>query len=305
MLGPISAFLSSVTWVSGSSAYAHLSRRYVPGAVNFNRALVALPLFALTIGLDHQGVRATVEALGPSGVRDSTLWLVLSMMSSYVIGDSLFMYAALSLGFSAAQAITATYPLWATLAALSFSQEPLSLGSGAGLCITVAGVIAVVVSTHASDHRAPPGSLSWLERKDVGVLLALACSLAWALNSFAVARGGQTLHLALAGAIRNCVALLLCPLVARAQSRGGLRLLFDRTDYRRFLPLIALESFAGSAVYIYGLSHSPMAIGATLSSLAPVLSVPMAVFLGWERFSWPKAFGVCLVVVGIALLLVH
>ena len=52
------------------------------------------------------------------------------------------------------------------------------------------------------------------------------------------------------------------------------------------------------------LAHTDLAVGATLSSLAPLLVVPVAIAMGEERWS-PARFGAVLAtVLGIALLVV-
>jgi drug/metabolite transporter (DMT)-like permease len=62
------------------------------------------------------------------------------------------------------------------------------------------------------------------------------------------------------------------------------------------------ETLLGSFFFLYGLSHSPMVLGSTLTSLAPVLSVFVAVAMGLEKFSWHRLLGVVVVVSGLALL---
>jgi drug/metabolite transporter (DMT)-like permease len=303
--GPLAAFCSSLTWVVGSSAYTHLSRKYVPGVINFNRALIALPLFLLVVAIDRHSALSALTTLDAAGLGARASWLALSMTASYVVGDSLFLYASLSLGFSAAQAIAAVYPLWATLAAILHHDEPLSLGRALGLCTAVLGVVMVVISTGDKDHTLPPERLSFLRSKKLGVALALLASIAWGVNSFSVSRGAQDVHFALGNAFRMSIALVLCPIVAHFQTGERTGVWLERQDYRRFLPLIAFEAFLGSATYLYGLSHSDVAIGATLTSLAPVLSVPLAVALKWEKFSLRKTLGVCVVVLGVTLLLLQ
>jgi drug/metabolite transporter (DMT)-like permease len=60
-----------------------------------------------------------------------------------------------------------------------------------------------------------------------------------------------------------------------------------------------IEAYGGSYFYTYGLAHAPLAIGATLSSLAPILSVPVAIALKLEKFSPIRTLGVCLAVLGL------
>ncbi len=291
-----------MTWVIGSSVYALLSKRYAPAAVNFNRALVALPLFLVASLLQNDEVRASLVALGPDAVSNRAFWLSFSIFMSYALGDVFFLWSALSIGFPTAQAIGALYPLWASLGGLVFLGEPLTSRKIAGITLAIAGTITVVLSGRKTVRTPPPESMKLLHHYGVGVGLALLTSFFWAMNSFAGGRGGVGMNPAFANVIRMPVALLLCPIMARLQTGPGVPLLMARADYRRYLPFFAIEAFGGSYLYIYGLSHSSVAVGATLSSLAPVVSVPVAVALGWERFSLVKTVSVLLVVGGVILL---
>lgn len=53
---------------------------------------------------------------------------------------------------------------------------------------------------------------------------------------------------------------------------------------------------------MYGLTHSTLAVGASLSSLSPVVAVPVAIYLGWEAPSLKRIGGVLAVVAGVCLL---
>jgi drug/metabolite transporter (DMT)-like permease len=65
---------------------------------------------------------------------------------------------------------------------------------------------------------------------------------------------------------------------------------------------MALESFVGCYFFVYGLSRSNLVLASILTSLAPVISVPVTVALKLEAFSWKRALGVVIVVLGLALL---
>jgi drug/metabolite transporter (DMT)-like permease len=67
--------------------------------------------------------------------------------------------------------------------------------------------------------------------------------------------------------------------------------------------LFAGEAYFGSLCFLYGLGHSELVVGTTLSSLAPIISAPAAVIMGLERWSWRRMGGVFGVVAGIVLLL--
>jgi drug/metabolite transporter (DMT)-like permease len=97
-------------------------------------------------------------------------------------------------------------------------------------------------------------------------------------------------------------AIALMPL-ARLFLRGrGTPLLVPAAEMRRSWPFFLLESVGGTALFVVGLTHSPLAVAAALTSLAPVLSVPFAFLIGRERIPGRVLEGIVLVTAGIVLL---
>jgi drug/metabolite transporter (DMT)-like permease len=82
------------------------------------------------------------------------------------------------------------------------------------------------------------------------------------------------------------------------------RILPPWRELKPYLPVLAVESFGGSLLYLVAFSRAPIVVAATLTSLAPVLAVPAAWALGLERFSVRRTLGVALVVLGLVLLVV-
>jgi drug/metabolite transporter (DMT)-like permease len=303
-LGPFCALMASVTWAVGSAGYSRLSRGHSPFAVNFGRATVALPLFVLGAVILNGGPGQALHAYA-SVSRIELFWLAVSIFASYGLGDVFFMWSTRSLGVPAALAIGSTYPiLTAGLAAL-LQGETLRPAQVAGLLLTVAGVITVILSQAEPTPASSEGAYAaphHLTRKSVGVTLAFGTMLMWALNSVGTAKGAKNIDPFLGNSFRMVFALGMSAGFGRVLAPGT-EIALPKSVLRRSLPLLIFEAFGGSLFFMYGLSHSPLAIGSTLASLAPVLSVPVAWFFGLERFSVRRTLGVCGVVCGIWLLL--
>lgn len=301
--GPFCAFMASVTWAVGSTGYSRLSRGHSAFAVNFGRATVALPIFVVVACIAAGGPAQAFEAY--LGVTQADLgWLALSIFASYGLGDVFFLWATRSLGVPAALAIGSTYPILTAGLGTLIQGERLAVHQSVGLLLTVAGVIAVIMSqsepTPASSegaHAAP----AHLTRKSTGVLLAFGSMVCWALNSVGTSRGAQHLNPMIGNTFRMIFALIMSAGFGRILAPGT-EITLPLKVLRKSLPLFVFEAFGGSAFFMYGLSHSSLAVGSTLSSLAPVLSVPVAWFLGMEHFSLKRTLAVCVVVLGIWLL---
>ncbi len=270
-------------------------------AVNFMRASLSFPFFlvaALAMGPEGGLGQVTTARAG---------WLLLSVVGSYVVGDALFLSGATLLGVPVALAIASTYPLWSALAGWLFLGQSVGPAGLAGVVLVVAGVATVVRyrgsgAGDAARAESPAAGLRNAPGHVTGVLLAGATSLFWALNTFAIARGGADLPVAGVNTFRMGFAVALMPLGRLLLGGRGPTLLVPLRDMRRVWPVFLLESVGGTALFVVGLTHAPLAVAAALTSLAPVLSVPFAVLIGKERIGGRVLLGIVVVTAGIVLL---
>lgn len=292
VLGPVSAFLSSCTWAVGTSVYARVSASAPVTAVIATRAVVAAPVLVLAAVAVH-GAAALVQVPATQ-----LAYLALATLASYGLGDVLFLASARRLGVPGALAIGSTFPLWAALSGIVLLGEPAGPARLGGVVAVVLGTIVVIVSgaRHPTAARGPAFA--------AGVLLALATSALWALNSVCVRVGAAGVAPLVSSAWRLVFGLAICPAVGwLARGRSPWQPYVPWPRLRPALWAFLLESAGGTFLFVYGTSRSPLALGAPLTSLAPVLSLPVAWATRAEPPSPAKAAGVALVTMGIALLL--
>ena len=265
------------------------------------RAGFSFPIF-LVVAL-VQGPAGGLSDVTP----DRAWWLLASVVGSYVIGDALFLASATLVGVPVALAIASTYPLWSALAGALFLGQSVGTAGLAGVVLVVAGVVTVVGRRSGEgaggSPDAPAAEAGWFgSGHATGVLLAGATSLFWALNTFAITRGGAGLPVAGVNTFRMGFALALLPVVRLFLRGRGTPLFVPAREMRRAWPFFILESVGGTALFVVGLTHSPLAVAAALTSLAPVLSVPFAVLIGKERIGPRVLAGIFVVTAGIVLL---
>lgn len=288
LLGPWAAFGSAMTWAIGVHFYSQLTKRYSPFAVNFYRSATAFIVFLIwTLYLFKTF---------PLPPRENAFWLTTSVFSSYGFGDALFLWSSQWIGVSTALAITALYPAWAALAAWFLRGQVLSFFSFMGLLMAIAGVI-VVIQSSSRIHKAKK-NLNFGK----GVLLALVVSFFWGYNSYAVALGGLNLPLASANAFRMLMGAIIC-FSLHFLMRVRMPIYIPVKEYSKFSAVFFIESVGGGIFYLYGLTHTPVAIGAVLSSLAPLLSSFIGTVFFKEHLNIGQWLGTALAVLGVALLI--
>jgi len=301
-LGPIFSFLSSGTWAFGTASYSKLSRTHRPFDVNFMRAFISLPLFILAAFITSGGFSEGITAYQALHWTNAG-WLFVSIFASYATGDSFFMWSTISLGVPGALAIASSYPILTALLGVFFEGQVMSPLNWLGLTLSVGGIVLVIlndpkgVPKSGEEVRAHP----FLKKKHVGIGLALLTSLAWAMNGYSVAKGGQGLNAAVANTFRMAAAMPMIATVSFLFTKSGITPL-SRVVMKRYAWAFVIEAFFGSYFFMYGLSHTPLVLGNTLSALAPVLSVPVSIALKLEKFSWIRTLAVLTVVVGLSLL---
>lgn len=300
LAGPAACLGSAAFWALAANVYARVSREHGPMAVNFMRAALSFPVF-LAVALASGPAEGLAFVTPPRAG-----WLLLSIVGSYVGGDTLFLASTRLLGVPVALAIASAYPLWSALAGWAFLGQRVGVAGVAGVVAVVAGVAMVIGPRGA---KAGPGETPAAGGRPAagavpasGVLLALATSLFWALNTFAVTKGGAGLPVAAVNVFRMGFAAALLPLAALLLRRRPSSLLVPAREMKRVWPWFLLESVGGTALFVVGLTRTPLAVAAALTSLSPVLSVPFALVIGRERLGARTLAGIFVVTAGVVLL---
>lgn len=297
ILPVLAAFSASITWAIGSSTYSLLARSHPSQAINFSRALLVLPLFLIVSMITSFNESGFFLNSLRSLKNDNVVWLIVSNIASFALGDVFFFISTTMVGVPTALAIASTFPVIATAGAIFFDNQILSFYNGFGLFCVVIGTVIVI----KTGKKTLTQSIS-KEKYKTGIILSAITACFWALNTYASAKGALGISPFDANVIRMVSALILCPSIGFLKDKKWTFLL-PPTALKKYWPIFILESFFGSTFYMYGISNTPMALGSTLTSLAPVLTVPVALWMGWEKFSLHKTLGIIMVVGGISLLL--
>ncbi len=321
MLGAIAELVSAALWAFASTRYAQASRALGSARVNLTRATTVLPVFVAATALSTRGHLLHDVTATRAG------WLALSVLCAYAFADNVFFAAARRVGITTALAIGSTYPLWAAVAGTLWRGERFGLARGAGTLLCVGGVVALILlapeaadqhqHAHSTERRGerseprglPRGGAERHARLDrevrEGILLALVTSVLWAGNTVSTKLGGTGLPAWQANLVRFCFAWPILAVTSAATRRPTEDAALARRTYRALVPVSLAEACVGSSLFVYGLAHTDLAVGATLSSLAPLMSVPFALAYREERWSLRRFVAVAVTVAGVVVLVVN
>jgi drug/metabolite transporter (DMT)-like permease len=282
-LGALAAFTASITWAFASTRYSAVAKTHGAVPVGIARAIMASVLW-LTLLLFTDGI-GSLRVIG----WQQALALIGSIVCSYALGDRVFFAASAQIGVPSALAIATIYPLWAALFGTFVRHEPLGPRRILGIACCLAGVSAVLWMS-----RGPERARSlWL-----GGVLALLTSLFWAGNAILLKQSTDGLSVYQANGFRYTFGVLLL----LAQLRPGQAKVAPLSLLRELRMPLLVDTGIGSMCFVYGISHTDLALGATLSSLSPLVALPVAVWMRTEHVTMGKAAAVCLTLGGVILL---
>ena len=297
MIGAFAAVASAALWAFASTRYAQASRAVGSARVNLTRATTVLPLFLVVTLVTTRGHLFA----GIDGTRAA--WLGLSVLCAYGFADNVFFASARRLGITTALAIASSYPLWAALAGTLWRGERFGVLRAGGTLLCVGGVIALILLAPRAVEEHEHAHSTKRDARE-GILLALLTSVLWAGNTVSVKMGGTGITAWHANLIRFFIAWPILAATSALTARPSKDDAVARATYRGLIPVSLAEACVGSSLFVYGLAHTDLAVGATLSSLAPLMSVPFALLYREERWSPPRFAAVSATVAGVIILIV-
>ncbi len=291
VVGEIAALATACCWVVTSLAFARAGQRVGSLSVNLIRLFIALPLLSLWTFVAS-------GSLYPAEASSETwLWLSLSGLIGFVIGDMCLFRAFVVLGPRLSSLIMATAPLITAIIGFLLLDETLGTFALLGMGLTIAGV-----SWALTDRKAAQDSNR--RQLALGVMLAFGGALGQA-GGLVLSKYGMGDYDAFASTqIRvtaSCVAWLLVFAVTNRWSY--LLAALRNASAMRFIAIGALFGpVLGVSLSLYAVQHANTGIAASIMSITPILLIPITVIFFRERVGLGSVFGTCVAVAGVVVL---
>lgn len=287
--GMACALASALGWTLMSMLARDLSTRFPSFALNVIRSAggsVLLVPIALTFGNPRS--LAQVSAL-------AWICLMISVLTALGIGDTAFFESTKYLGLSRAMTISAAgYPVLASVLALWWFGERITLAEAVGSLVTLGG-LALIVSEGGIETAGPP------EPRRRGLGLAVVAAVAWAIGAAMMKPPVGEIDPLTIQAVRLPLSTLV--LWATPWARGTARGLWaQRQAVGRRVILLSVLTALSAVTYLAGLKYAGIALGTVLSSASPLFAIPVGFLAFGERVTWRASTGAALAVAGIAIL---
>ncbi len=292
-IGELAALGTAICWTVTALSFESAGRRIGSLVVNIVRLVMAAALFAL-YGWVVRGMAIPLDL-----PRTAWIWLGLSGLVGFVIGDLLLFQAFVDIGARVSMLIYASVPPLTAVLGLIVLDETLGVLGIAGMVLTVAGITIVVAKRTSGAHAPAP------RKRARGVLLAFGGALGQAGGLILGRLGaGRTFDAFAATQIRVLAAIVGFSLVftlsrrwrtvapairdAGAMARVGLGAVFG--------------PFLGVSLGLFAAQNSTAAVASTIMALVPVLIIAPAVILFRERVTVREIAGAIVAVAGVAML---
>src|SRR2546426_6323413 len=257
LVNPIPALIAALVWAFSPIYYGVYLKKFGMLTLNFIRTSLGagvLLLPALYFGFQQGAVFA-----------------VLSGVITLAVGDSLFLISIRQVGASVATPVVYTYVLLIQLTAFSVGESVVVTNIVSATLI----ILGVLLLSRGGGGQAP---------RIRGIIIALGASVIWTVGQdllkVASSAGLQFVSLAFVRDGSAAIALGLT-LIVRGHPLSSFKKVTPREG--GYLALVSISDLAlGSAIYVYSVSTTGLALTVILTSLSPFLTQVFSKLLGKE-----------------------
>ena len=290
--GELAALATACCWSVTGLAFQAAGRRVGSLPVNLIRLVMAVFLLgAFTWATRGQPLPVDASA-------HAWLWLSLSGIVGFTIGDLCLFRAFVVVGARVSMLLMTLVPLITTVFGFLVMGETLSPKELLGMALTIAGVSSVVAERRLDANGE-------LERLPVGgILLGLGGAVGQALGLVLSKYGMGSYNAFAATQIRVLAGIVGFAVVFSVIGwwpRVRLALLDRRAMGATSIGAV-FGPFLGVSLSLLAVQYTQAGVAATLMALTPVLIIPASIILYREHVAWPAAVGAAVAVCGSALL---
>lgn len=290
--GEFAALLTAAFWTVSALAFESAGKKVGSLSVNFIRLIIGLLLISIYT-LITRGMLLPIDAS-----RSTWLWLLLSGLIGFVLGDLFLFQSYLEIGSRVAQLIMSLAPPITALVSYIVLGEELTKANIIGMSITVLGIATVVLKKEEGKARVK------LSLSVKGLVFAFLGAIGQALGLVVSKIGMKDYNAFAATQIRIIAGIFgFAILLFIMKKWDKLPEAFKNISALKRISLGAcFGPFLGVSFSLIALQHTSAGVASTITAIVPVLIIPPAILIFKEKVSPMEILGSMVTIIGVAVL---
>lgn len=290
--GELAALTTALCWTVTAVCFESAGKKVGSLAVNFYRLIIAFFL----LGIFTQFTRGMFLPFDATGY--NWLWLLVSGMIGFVIGDLFLFQAYVEIGSRISLLIMSSAPPLTAIIGYFFMGETITLLGAMGMLAAMVGIAIVILSRSSTDKKIK------LSHSAKGLTYAFIGALGQAMGLIFSKFGMGSYDPFAATQIRVIAAMAgFAALITFSKSWGKLKL---ATEDHRAMRNIGLGAFFGPflgvSFSLLAVQHTATGIVSTITSISPILIIPASIMIFKEKVLPKEILGALITISGVALL---
>lgn len=293
-LGEIYSFVTAVFWTITAVCFELAGRKIGSLSVNYIRLVIAFVFISLFTAFSR-GMFLPLDA-----TKDAWIWLSVSGLIGFVIGDLFLFQAYLEIGSRISMLIMALVPPITALLGFVTMREMISFYGFLGMFITILGIFVVILVKN------PEGNNFKFSKSFKGIAYAFVGALGQSFGLILSKIGMGSYDPFAATQIRIISGIIGFTVVFLFMKRWDkLKEAIKNKEATKYLLLGSLFGpFLGVSFSLLAIQYTTTGVSSTITSIIPVLIIPLSIYVLKEKVSPKEIIGAVISVVGVSILFV-
>jgi len=295
--GEIAALLTAVFWTVTSMSFESAGKKVGSLSVNLIRLVLAFFIYGI-VNYFHRGLFLPTDA-----GTERWLWLALSGLIGFVMGDLLLFQAFVVIGARISMLIMALTPPITAFVGWMVLGEVLSPMNWVGMIVTLTGISIVILKREKKEIDSTKRRKISTNYSLTGILLAFGGAVGQGVGLVLSKKGMGQYDAFAASHIRVITGMIGFAVIILITKRYGK--VWKALHHQPAMKRIALGSifgpFLGVSFSLLAIQNIQAGIAATIMSIVPVLIIPPAILFFHEKVNWKEIIGAVITVGGVAI----
>lgn len=297
-LGELAALCTAVFWSVTSMSFEAAGKRIGSLQVNLIRLYIAFIIYTVYLWI-VRGLPFPTDA-----TRSAWIWLSLSGLVGFAIGDLLLFQAFVVVGARISMLMMALVPIFTALSGWMILGETLTPRDLLGMIMTVTGVALVIIKNELPELESGRRKKLKFSYPAGGILLGLGGAIGQSVGLVLSKFGMKDYNAFAASQIRVLAGLVGFTVIFFVMRRW--KRVKQAFKVPKGLMFTAIGSvfgpFLGVSFSLLAVQHANAGVAATIMSIVPILLIPPAVLFFKEKVSVKEIIGSFIAIGGVALL---